>query len=333
MSPKGMALATGPELWRASMVDSLSTMANQNKSSSPTTIAQLLFGMALFGTATPLSKIVGEHFSIFTASCLRMAIASIVLAPFVWFATDRFAKVQRSDWGVIAAISAFGMVGFTATMLYGMRLTTGVIGSTIMSATPAVTAIGAVVFFGAAMNWRKAGALALGVGGIAVINLFRGSGDGQGGDALLLGAALVGAAICMEAAYTLLSRKLSDGISSLETTLAASIMAAILFVVLALVFDSRPFDFSDATGFGLGALAFWGAATGGLAPVIWYNGVRKAPGALTAGAMAIMPLSALTLSYLLLGEAFRWIHLAGFGLVFAGLVLMIVENVRGAKQG
>ena len=101
-----MALATGPELWRASMVDSLSTMANQNTSSSPATIAQLLCGMALFGTATPLSKIVGEHFSIFTASCLRMAIASIVLAPFVWFATDRFAKVQRSDWGVIAAISA-----------------------------------------------------------------------------------------------------------------------------------------------------------------------------------------------------------------------------------
>ena len=101
----------------------------------------------------------------------------------------------------------------------------------------------------------------------------------------------------------------------------------------ALMFDSRPFDFSEATGFGLGALAFWGAATGGLAPVIWYNGVRKAPGALTAGAIAIMPLSALALSYLLLGEAFRWIHLAGFGLVFAGLVLMIVENVRGAKQG
>jgi len=292
--------------------------------------------MALFGTATPLSKIVGENFSVFTASCLRMLIAAVVLAPFVWFATDRFAKMQRSDWWVIAAISAFGMVGFTATMLYGMRLTTGVIGSTIMSATPAATAIGAVVFFGAAMNWRKAGALALGVAGIAVINLFRGGGgggDGQGGNAMLLGAALVGAAICMEAAYTLLSRKLSDGISSLETTLAASLMAAVLFVVLAFAFDSRPFDFSGSDASGLYALAFWGAATGGLAPVLWYRGVRKAPGALTAGAMAVMPLSALALSYLLLGETFRWIHLAGFGLVFVGLVLMIVEHARGHRQG
>ena len=133
-----------------------------------------------------------------------------------------------------------------------------------------------------------------------------------------------------EAAYTLLARKLSDGISSLEATLAASLIAALLFVVLAFVFDSRPFDFSGVSRDGYFALAFWGAATGGLAPVLWYNGARKAPGALTAGAMAVMPLSALVLSYVLLGESFRWSHLLGFGLVFAGLVLMIVEHAKSA---
>ena len=56
-------------------------------------------------------------------------------------------------------------------------------------------------------------------------------------------------------------------------------------------------------------------------------------GALTAGAMAIMPITALVLSYLLLREAFRWVHLAGFGLVFAGLVLMIVQHARGHETG
>jgi drug/metabolite transporter (DMT)-like permease len=42
--------------------------------------------------------------------------------------------------------------------------------------------------------------------------------------------------------------------------------------------------------------------------------------------MSVMPLTALGLSYALLGEAFRWVHLAGFGLVFTGLVLMILEH-------
>jgi len=81
-------------------------------------------------------------------SCMRMAIASVVLAPFVIFAPDRFRHANRSDISVIAAISSFGVVGFTAKMQFGMRLTTGVIGSAIMSATPAITALGAVIFPG-----------------------------------------------------------------------------------------------------------------------------------------------------------------------------------------
>lgn len=312
-------------------------MAQKTSAATPGIVFQLLAGMALFGTATPLSKLIGEHFPVFTASFMRMAIACIVLAPFVWWRTRRFAEAQRSDVWVILAIAAFGMVGFTATMLFGMRLTTGVIGSTIMSATPALTAAAAVAFLGAAMNWRKAGALALAVAGIAAINLLRGDSGGgdSGGDkdrAVLLGAALVTLAICFEAAYTLLSRKLSDGITSVETTLAASVVAAVLFMPLALVFDPQPFDLSGGTTRAWLAMGFWGAATGGLAPVLWYNGARKAPGALTAGAMAIMPLSALTLSYVLLGEAFHWSHLIGFGLVFAGLILMIMEHARSSDS-
>jgi len=256
-----------------------------------------------------------------------MAIASAVLAPVVWFGTERFSQACRSDLYVIVAISAAGMVGFTAAMLFGMRLTTGVIGATVMSATPAVTATAAVVFLGAAMNSRKAGALTLAVAGCVVINVFRG-GDPSESDAVVFGAVLVALAVCFEAAYTLLSRRLSDGISSLEATLAASILAAPLFIVLAFIFDPKPFDISRATPTGWAAVTFWGAVTGGIAPVLWYTGVRRASGAMTAVSMSAMPLTALLLSYILLGESFQLIHLLGFGLVFTGVVLMIAEHAR-----
>jgi drug/metabolite transporter (DMT)-like permease len=299
------------------------------KSLSIRTVSYLILGMALFGSATPLSKIIGSAFPVFTASFARMVIASLVLAPVVWLTTSRFANARRSDWYVMAAIAAAGMVGFTATMLFGMRLTTGVIGSTIMSATPAVTATAAVIFLGAAMNWRKAGALSLAVLGCVLINLLQGTAEG-GGDAraLVLGALLVAVAVCFEAAFTLLSRQLSQGITSMEATLGASLMAMPFFVGLSLLFDGRPLDFTGATSEAWAALLFWGAATGGLAPVLWYMGVREAPGAMTAASMGVMPITALMLSYVLLGEAFRWAHLVGFGLVFAGLVLMIIEHAQ-----
>ncbi len=303
-------------------------MSRQDDTSrSPSTLPQLFAGMALFGSATPLSKIIAGSFPVFTASFARMAIAIVVLTPFVWFATDRFANVRRSDYIIMGFIAAAGMVGFTTTMLLGMRLTTGVIGSTIMSATPAVTATAAVLFLGAAMNWRKAGALALALVGGGVANIFGTSGGAENG-AIWLGAALVALAVCFEAAFTLLSRLLSDGITSIEATLGASMMALPLFAVLSVAFDPQPFDVSNASWAGWSALLFWGAATAGLAPVLWYNGVRQASGAMTAVNMGVMPISALTLSYLLLDESFRWVHLIGFGLVFAGLVLMIFEHAQ-----
>jgi drug/metabolite transporter (DMT)-like permease len=41
-----------------------------------------------------------------------------------------------------------------------------------------------------------------------------------------------------------------------------------------------------------------------------------------------MPVSALILSYVLLGEAFRAMHLAGFAVVFAGVLLISWEHAR-----
>jgi drug/metabolite transporter (DMT)-like permease len=44
--------------------------------------------------------------------------------------------------------------------------------------------------------------------------------------------------------------------------------------------------------------------------------------------MGVMPASALILSYVLLGESFRWIHMAGFATVFAGVLLISWEHAR-----
>ncbi|MGH6914732.1 MAG: EamA family transporter [Geminicoccales bacterium] len=44
-----------------------------------------------------------------------------------------------------------------------------------------------------------------------------------------------------------------------------------------------------------------------------------------------MPASALILSYVLLGEPFRWLHIVGFGIVFAGVLLISWEHARMAR--
>ena len=81
------------------MLNFCSIMVSDRRSTTPAIVVQLLLGMALFGSATPLSKLIGQQFSVFTASCMRMLIACLVLTP-IHVAADE--KVwQRAAVGLV----------------------------------------------------------------------------------------------------------------------------------------------------------------------------------------------------------------------------------------
>ncbi|HSA82550.1 MAG TPA: DMT family transporter, partial [Geminicoccaceae bacterium] len=123
--------------------------------------ARLALGMAVFGSATPVSKVVTGAMPVFVGSLLRVALGALVLAPFVAGRWHQVRHFERRDWLLVGLISLFGMFGFSALMLYGMRMVSGVVGAVVMSTAPAVTAAGAILFMRDAPSWRKIVAIAL----------------------------------------------------------------------------------------------------------------------------------------------------------------------------
>ena len=283
----------------------------------------MIAGMALFGSATPVSKIVGEHFPVFTASLLRVVLGALVLLPFVLHDLRvSLQRIERDDWIYIALIALFGMVGFTVLLIYGMQFVSGVAGSIVMAFTPALTAAAAHVFMRAPMDWRRALAIALGVGGIIFVHLFRGQfAFRQDSPLFYAGIALVLGAITCEAAYTLLGKRATRNVPPLLASLLACVLSLPLFVILAF-FDARELELSEIPLAAWGYLLWWGVGTLGAGSAFWYSGVARTSGTTAAGFMAVMPLSALLLSYFLLAEPFRWVHLAGFAVVLASVGLM-----------
>lgn len=79
------------------------------------------------------------------------------------------------------------------------------------------------------------------------------------------------------------------------------------------------------------ALAWWGLGTMAIGSALWYAGVAKAPGITASAFVGVMPVSAILLSYLLLGEAFEWIHLIGMIAVLLGIAA-VVEGERRREQ-
>ena len=288
------------------------------------TYAMLFCGMAVFGTATPVSKYVGTGFPPLVAAAGRVLTALLVLGPVLFWQRRQFAALDRRAWLALGGVATLGMFGFTALLIAGMNRVPGVAGSAIMSLVPAVTAMAAATFLGDAFGWRRVLAIALAVGGVLAVNV---GGDLSVSGLLSVGAALVFGAVCCEAAYTVLGKRAMMATGPLFVAAAGTALSLPIFLVAA-AFEWGQFD---AGGVGwrhwLG-LAWWGLGTLALGSLLWYGGVNRVAGATASGFMGVMPVSALLGSYLILGEAFAWWHAVGFALVLAAVAVITWADAR-----
>lgn len=303
----------------------------REKNQTHLTRTRLALGMAVFGSATPVSKIVTGAMPVFVGSALRVALGALVLAPFAWRSRGQVREFSCEDWFLVCLIALFGMFGFSALMLYGMKMISGVGGAIVMSTAPAVTAAASMLFFGDHPTWRKLAAIALAVAGVLMLQLGRGGGESGSGAEMWLGAGLIFAAVCCEASYTLLGKRMSEHVDPVLVAFLAAALSIPLFLPFAL-WQLSGFDFASVGAGAWAAVIWYGAGTLSLGTWLWYSGLAKAEGVVAAAFMGVMPASALILSYVLLGEEFRWIHMAGFGTVFAGVLLISWEHARMSER-
>jgi drug/metabolite transporter (DMT)-like permease len=287
--------------------------------------------MTLFGSATPVAKLVANDFPPFTGAGLRVAIGILILAPFLLARGLKAARPRAQNWLLFGLIALFGMFGFSVLMLFGMSFVSGVAGSIVMSVTPAVTALAAFLFLREPLGVRKATAIALAVGGVVVLQLQGAAADTASAGNLFLGSMLIFAAVCCEAAYTLLGKLATERASPLKIAFWAGLLSLPLFLGCS-ISEWQEVDWTDISWKAWASVLWWGAGTMGLGSLLWYAGVSKTEGSTAAGFMGLMPVSALLLSYLLLGEPFRVVHLIGFAIVFAGVVLIIRDDRKGDES-
>jgi drug/metabolite transporter (DMT)-like permease len=138
-------------------------------------------------------------------------------------------------------------------------------------------------------------------------------------------------AVCGSAAYTLLGKRLQADMEAIDLAAIASLIGLLLFLPFA-VPEAAFFDWSSLKPEVWPLLIWWAAGTLALGTLLWYLGVSRVSGSTAAGFMGAMPLSALALSYLLLGEPFRPVHLIGAALVVAAIACVGIGRRRGEER-
>ena len=293
--------------------------------------AQLFFGMALFGTGTPSAKIVSEAFPVFLGPFLRLTIAALALTPFLFIYRKQLPQISRQNWIKIVVIGGVGIVAFTLFLLYGMQRVNGVVGSVVMSLSPAAMATAAVVFMGDSLGWRKLLAITLAVAGVLVINV-SGQSIQASGWTLVLGSVLVFCAVASQTLYSILGKQMIRELSPV-VALPLIVWVAVLLFAGPGLYQATSFDFAEPSLNAWIALVVWGMGPLAIGTLIWFRGLSQVSASTASGYMSAMPASALALSYLWLGDKFYPIHLVGFVLVFSSIGLVTwAHRVKEASQ-
>ncbi len=283
--------------------------------------------MFLFGSATPISKIIGDAFSVSFAGTIRIFLVFLLFLPFINWKILK--KLSVKEWFLMAGVGIIGVTGFTVFMLYGMKYASGVGGSIIMSCAPAVTAFFSFLFFHDKLGWRKIVALTLGIAGVLVLN-FAGEGS-ENSENMWLGIFLIFLAILCDAAYTLFGKVLTEKCRSVDIAGISALFGLIAFLPWFFIKGDFP-EWQKVEISSWIYLFIYGVVIAGIGALLWYKGVKEVSGSTASGFMIVMPLSALILSYFLLGEKFEWWHLIGFGLVFIGVILIIQAHIKMEKS-
>ena len=281
--------------------------------------------MAIVGSSVVVGKLVVARVPVFLVGGLRLAFACAVLVPLLLLVEHGWPRLDRRDLAVLGVQAFTGIFLFTALLLSGLRLTTAAAAGIVTSTTPAVVGVLAVLLLREPLTRSRAGGIALAALGILVINARPAAADGPAGANALLGSLLVFGAVVGEAVFIICGRVAAARVAPLLAATTISVLGFLMFL---------PFAAREALRFGLTrisaadwlALAYYGLVVTVLAFVLWARGLAVVPASTGAAFTAVLPLSALVLSYAVLGEPFAWSHVLGGACVIGGITLLAWER-------
>ena len=278
-----------------------------------------LLATALFWGGTWIAgRVAVREASPLAVASWRFCIATLVLGALV-VAHEGRPRWSRRQWLTVTALGASGIFLYNICFLYGLRLIEAGRGALVVALTPAVVAAADWLLFGAPMSAKKALGIGLAMLGCLLVvtngDLGRLAGGGVGsGEWLIVGC------VVLWAAYTFISRRGTRELSALAMTFGASLTGWAMLTVAALV-DGSLFALADTGWRGWSSIVFLGLF-GTAVAFTWYSDAVHRVGATRAAAFInLVPVCAVLLGALLLGERLGTAVLAGGALVIAGVLL------------
>ena len=290
------------------------------------TISALVWGGSIVGQKLALGA-----FSAVETSLIRGIGALAILIPLWWWTEGSRTTLTARDLKVLSLLG-LGVLGNHLLTLFGLRYIGASTAGVLIGASPAITALLSSLLVRDIPFSKVAGGCAVSFAGVALVSGI--GGDAPMGDHPWLGGALVLLGLVSWALYSIGGRQVMERLSPLTvnwTTLSLS-----LLLQIPLLWTDQKMLLTGASAVPLsgwlavGYLIVFATALGQQA---WLFGVQGVGPSRAGVFVNLIPVSALLLSAVILGEAIGAREIAGIVLILTGVWLVGRQTEPQQRRG
>lgn len=275
--------------------------------------ANLTLAMIIVGSSVVAGKFMLTELPVYLGTTLRFILASAIIIPLV-LAKEGIPRLSLRSFGILFIQAACGTFLFNALLLYGLQSTSAGIAGILTSTTPACMGLTAWIILRERPTRRVLTGIACAMLGVMVVTI--NTSDFSAGT--LSGNLLVLAAVLAESLFLLLGKALKEDVSPLTVSGLMTVFGLVLFAPMGIA-EATTFDFSTISPQSWLTIGYYGAFVTVAAYLFWFSGVKKVPAGVAGTFTSVMPVSAVVLSALMLGEPITTTHLIGIMFVLSGI--------------
>lgn len=283
------------------------------------TYLKLLATMLFWGGTWIAGRVVVQEVAPLAAATWRFLLATAALGALTFATEGRIPALDRGQWKTVLLLGVTGIFAYNLFFLYGLKHVSAGRGALVVALNPAVVALVAWLAFRDSMTPVKAVGIVMAMFGCLLV-ISNGSPAALLRGEVGLGEWLIIGCVLCWTAYTFIGRRATLSLSPLTATFYAAATGCAMLAAAALLEGSllaRP-DYSPRAWGAIVFLGLFGTALG----FTWYaDGVKRIGPARAAAFINLVPVAAVLLGALLLGERLGAGVLAGGALVLAGVVM------------
>jgi len=281
--------------------------------------------MLIVGTSVVAGKLITTTMPIFLSSFLSLVVASLLFLPTVYPVIKGKTLTKRDYW-YLSLQALLGTVLYRIFFFFGLRYVNAGYTGILSALQPAMISILALIYLKEKPSFRQKAGVLLAVCGLMIVYVANGDATGTSPN-IFLGTVLILLAVFGEACFSIFAKKVDAKVSPTTVAGVVTILSCIMMLPLALIDLISP-SLPPLTITGLGLILYYGVFLTYISFVLWFKGLSQVSASVAGVFTALVPVSGVILSVIILREMPSCFDLIGGLLIIASLVLVVYKKAR-----